>query len=187
MHMRLQLKQINWKQISLWNLYVLSLVITMIFLLTRKSELLVQTSLFDEASLEAIKERLTGGNALFLFVLKERAAMILALFLMATTWLGSMFVYMNVLWHGACSGLFLTIVLLRYGVKGVLLLMAGVFPHYLIYVPAMILTLQLTREKRVVNSKYCLQLIVILLVVITGCVLECYVNPQVVAKILKKF
>ena len=94
---------------------------------------------------------------------------------------------MNVLWYGISSGLFLAIVLMRYGVKGLLLLVAGMFPHYLIYVPALILVFHLSREKRTVSSKYILQLLVISSVVIIGCILECYVNPEIVEKILKKF
>ncbi len=181
------LKQIKWKQMSLSNWFVLSLVITVIFLLSRKNELLIQTSLFDEATLEQIREAAMDRKALLFWALKERVVIILALFLMATTSLGNLFVHMNVCWYGISSGLFLTVVLLRYGIKGILLLMAGMFPHYLIYVPALILTLQLSKEKRTVNGKYCGQLFVIIFVVIIGCFLECYVNPKVVAKILKNF
>jgi len=186
--MRVRLKQIKWQPLSLSQIYVLSLVAVMLFLLIRKGELLIQTSFLSEASLNTIKEELTRGNKkLFLYILKERAAIILALFVLSTTYLGGMFVYLNVIWYGAVSGLLLTIALLRYGMKGILLIAGGALPHYLIYVPAVILALRLSREKRTVNSKFCIQLFVLLAVIVAGCLLECYVNPFFVVKILKNF
>ena len=159
----------------------------MILLLMRKNAVLIQTSIFSEASLKEIQVRLSGESPSLFFVLQQRLAAILCLFALSTTALGNLYVYMNVLWYGISSGLFLAIVLMRYGVRGLLLLAAGMFPHYLIYVPALILVFHLSREKRTVNSKYILQLIVVSSVVVIGCILECYVNPEVVAKILKKF
>ncbi len=185
--MRLPLKQMKWKQIALSNIYVVSLVITMVILLMKKNDLLIQTSLFSETSLREVREHLAGDTTVFFYILKERLSIVFALFLLATTSLGSIYVHMNVMWYGISSGLFLTIVLMRYGVKGILLLIAGMFPHYLIYVPAVALTLHLTKDKRIVNSKFLGQLFVITVVVIIGCVLECYVNPEVVAKLLKNF
>jgi len=185
--MKFSLKQLRLEKISLSNIYVFSLVATMLFLLLRKNAVLIQTSLFSEATLKEIQVRLSGESPTFLFVLQQRLAIIISLFVLSTTTLGNLYVYMNVLWYGISSGLFLSVVLMRYGVKGLLLLVAGMFPHYLIYVPALVLVFHLSREKRTVNSKFILQLLVISSVVIIGCILECYVNPEVVAKILKKF
>lgn len=184
--MKIQFKKINLQKISLWNLYVVSMVVTMIFLFAQKKELLLQTSLFDEDSLKSIRDQITAGNALFYFVMKERITIIIALFLLATTDFGRWFVYGNVLWYGAGTGLLFTVALLRYGVKGILLLVAGMFPHYLIYVPALILTLHVSEEKRGINKKLFVQMLVILIVVITGCILECYVNPKVITKVITK-
>lgn len=185
--MKFSLKHLRFEKVSLSNIYVISLVVTMVFLLMRKNSVLMQTSLFSEASLKEIQIRLSGESPTFLFVLQQRLVIFFSLFVLSTTILGSLYVYMNVLWYGISSGLFFAIVLMRYGVKGLLLLVAGMFPHYLIYVPALILVFHLSREKRTVNSKYILQLLIVSSVVIIGCVLECYVNPEVVAKILKKF
>ena len=185
--MKLSLKHLRLEKVSLSNIYVISLVVTMVLLLMRKNVVLIQTSLFNEASLKEIQVRLNRESPTFLFVLQQRLIIIFSLFVLSTTALGNLYVYMNVLWYGISSGLFLSVVLMRYGVKGLLLLVAGMFPHYLIYVPALILVFHLSREKRTVNSKYILQLLIVSSVVIIGCILECYVNPEVVAKILKKF
>lgn len=185
--MRLQFGKIRLRQLSLPNVYMLSLVITFIYLLTRKSELLMQTNLFDEASLKLLKEQTTGSNTLFFYALKERLIVVLSLFLMSTTNLSNLYVQMNVILAGAGCGFLMSVALLRYGLKGLLLLVGGMFPHYLIYGPAFCLVLQLTRNKRYMNGKFFAQLGAVILVVITGCLLECYVNPGVVAKLLKNF
>lgn len=185
--MRMALKQMKARKISLGNLYIISLAITMILLLMWKSEPLMQTKLFSDSSLRELQKYLQGNPEGFLFILKERLSIVFSFFILATTSLGSVFVHMNVLWYGMSSGLFLALVLMRYGLKGILLLAAGMFPHYFIYVPSLILILHLSKEKRTINGKFISQLFVITSVVIIGCILECYVNPEIVAKILKKF
>ena len=162
-------------------------MVVMIILLIQGDSFLQKTDLFDKATLNALKGQMKSERTLLFVILRERTALILSLFLFSTTSLAAMYVYMTVVWFGACSGLFLAVVLLRYGIKGILLLITGIFPHYLIYVPAVILVFRLTKEKRLVNSKFYMQLIVILFVVIIGCLLECYVNPNIVSKMLKLF
>jgi len=183
--MRLRFRQLKWDGITLPQVFVCSMVSVMAGLLINKSDLLIQTSWMDASSLEAIKSQLTGSKELFVYILKERVSLVLALFLLSTTYLGNMFTYLHVIWFGACSGMFLTIVMLRYGLKGILILFSGIFPHYFIYVPAMILTISLMREKRIPDRKFFGQLFVVLLVVIIGCILECYVNPYILVKTIK--
>lgn len=185
--MRLALENIRWKKMKLSNLYIVSLVVTLTILLIKRSELLIKTSLFDKNSLEVLREQTVDSGRLFFVVLKSRLAMIASIFLLATTVLGNTYIYMCVVWYGAASGLFLTIVLLRYGMKGVLLLWAGLFPHYLVYVPAVILSMRINRDRREVDGRFCMQFVMISFVVITGCLLECYVNPYVITKILRNF
>lgn len=185
--MKLSLKKYDLKQISLSNLYIVSFVVTMLFLLTQKNEILKNTTVFSEASLKELKLRLCGAQQGIVFLILQRVKIIVILFLLSTTSLGNVYVYFNVLWFGISSGLLCTIVLMRYGLKGILLLTAGMFPHYLIYVPAIVLTMQLSREKRMPNGRFAAQFLVIIFVVICGCFLEAYINPDIVAKILKKF
>lgn len=185
--MKIKMRAIQWNRIGLSNIYVMSMVLAMIFFAFFKREFLEKTSLFGYQMLSEIDSRLLESSPQYLFLVTTRVRVILFLFILSTTSIGNLYVYLCVIRYGICSGMFFTIVIMRYGLKGILLLVAGMFPHYLIYVPAFILTMHLAREKRKVNGRFLFQLFAIICVVIIGCLLECYVNPNVVSKILKKF
>jgi stage II sporulation protein M len=159
----------------------------MLFFLIQKKEVLNRIDLFSENSLNELGMQLETNTQRIMFLVIHRIKFIAMFFLLSTTSLGSFYVYANVLWFGVSSGFLLTMVMIRYGLKGILLLTAGMFPHYLIYVPAVILTMQLSKEKRMWNGRFLIQFLVITLVVVIGCFLEGYINPNIVAKILKKF
>jgi len=164
--------------------------------------LLENTGLLDEYTLYQMKYMTVDGNALFLYVLRERMKTVSLLAIMATTYLGLVVVGGMVIWYGMAAGMFLSAVVIRYGAKGVLFALTGVFPQYLLYVPAMIFLLiwceQLCRiiyfgeagpgeNLRKTMPRRLLQLIIIIGVIVTGCMLESYVNPYFVSKLLKIF
>ena len=185
--MKLAVKKIDIRKISMSNLYLVSLVVTMLFLLVQKNEILSRINLFDEEHLREVEYQLEQlPRGIFIMII-QRVKLIAVMFALATTSLGSVYVFSNVIWYGVSSGFLVTIVMMRYGLRGILLLTAGMFPHYLVYVPAIILTMILSKEKRVVNGRFVSQFLIITLVMVIGCALECYVNPDIVAKILKKY
>lgn len=185
--MKNSIKKIKLNHISLSNVYVISIVVMMIFTVFLKKEVFLQTSLFSRDTLHEIQTQLQVSSPQYLFLISRRVGIILSIFILSTTSVGDMYVYFQVIRLGLCTGLFFSIVILRYGLIGILLLVAGMFPHYLVYIPALILTLHLAREKRKVSGKLLIQLLVIICVVIIGCLLESYVNPNIVSKMLKNF
>ena len=185
--MKLISKRIYMRQISLSNLYLLSMVFTMLFLLIQKNDIVSWINWFGEDHLKELKYQLEQPSKGIIFLILQRLKLIAIMFALATTSMGSIYVYFNVIWFGVSSGFLITLVMLRYGLKGILLLTAGMFPHYLIYVPAIILTMILSKERRLLNGRFLSQVLMIMLVMMIGCALECYVNPDVIAKILKKY
>lgn len=168
-----------------------------------KELLLDQTGLLDESALYHMKYMSVDKNTFFCYVLGIRLKSVLLLAIMATTYLGLAVIGAAVLWYGASMGMFLAAVVIRYGMKGVLFAIAGVFPQYLLYVPAMIFLIgwceQLCRsiyfdrgrsmeysKKKMIPAKL-LQLGAVIVVVIIGSALESYVNPFIVLKLLKIF
>lgn len=167
-----------------------------------KGLLLDGTGLLDESSLYHMKYMTLDSNAFFCYVLGIRLRSVLILAVMATTYLGLVVISGAVLWYGASMGMFLAAVIVRYGMKGVLFAVVGIFPQYLLYVPAMIFLVgwseQLCRsiyfdKNRGFEGGYrqaavkLLQLGGVVLVVIIGSALESYVNPFFVSKLLKFF
>lgn len=168
-------------------MFVISAAVVWIFILTQGSDLLLQTEVLGESTLELMKYQAQDCRSLFLYVLKERCLIIPLLFLLSTTYLAMFAVYGVVLWYGAAAGAVLGVAMLRYGIRGILLVLAAGLPQYLLYVPAIVVALRLSMEQRQPTRKFFLQFFILELVVIIGCVLESYVNLMLVEKIIKIF
>ncbi len=103
--------------------------------------------------------------------------------------------------YGFSLGLFLGTATCRYGIKGILLCIVGIFPHYLCYVPAMVMLLQWCEDiyrsiyfyhnitgqgKKSLPGKLG-KPVLILGVLVLGCVLEAFVNPVLFKGFLQFF
>ena len=139
-------------------------------------------------------------NELFYYVLRKRLMTVLALAVLSTTYLGLAVCVGTALWYGTAAGGLLAVMVMRYGLKGILLAAASLFPHYLIYFPAIFMLLawgegvygsiyhrvQMEPEKNLL-LKNMGQLAVITGMTVAGCALEGYVNPAVFMSLLKIF
>lgn len=160
------------------------------------------TGFFSEDTLYRMKYMTVDGNALFVYVFRKRLLTVLALAITSTTYLGLVACRGILVWYGMAFGFFSCTLTLRYGIKGVLLVAVSAFPHYILYVPAMILLLVWCEElyrgiyRRqgsfdAHNKRDLLlgttRLLVILVLVIVGCALEGYVNSALLIKFLQIF
>ncbi len=156
-------------------------------------------------SLNRIKYLDVDGAALLRYVLTERAGMVFLLVILSTTFVGIASSYVFVLWQGTLTGMFITASTIRYGMKGILLMLAGMFPQQLLLVPAWVMLLnwccQLCCKFYYPHKDYepggwnknrylirkSIMFLWIIGVVIIGSILECYVNPILVSEILNIF
>lgn len=167
-----------------------------------KGILLEGTGLFDEDTLCRMKYMTVDSNALFCYILRKRIGRLLGLAVLSTTYLGLAACLGITFWYGMSAGAFLTALILRYGVKGVALALAGIFPQYLVYIPCALFLLSWCEtlfrgiygrgggpgiEDRRLLIKKAGQLAGILLAVAAGCLLEGYVNPHLFLGFLKIF
>lgn len=167
-----------------------------------KSILLESTGLLDEYTLYHMKYMTVDSGALFCYVLRQRIGSALILGILATTYLGLVVCAGAAFWYGLSAGAFLAALILRYGLKGILFALVGIFPQYLLYAPALAALLvwgaQLNRsiyfkgyEGRG-GGKYfwlgkALRFFGILFVMVLGCILESFWNPQLMLALLKIF
>lgn len=182
-------------------IFCVSLVAGILLMNIGKSILLENTGLFDEYTLYTMKYMTVDSNALFSYVLRERLLRFLILAVLSTTYLGLVVCIGTVIWYGMSAGAFLAALALRYGIKGVFLALAAVFPHYLLYVPviwALLVWCEMVYrgiyEKKVdfwgdkaVLPKKLMQLAGILAGAIVACLLEAYVNPLILLSYLRVF
>lgn len=182
-------------------IFCVSLVAGILLMNIGKSILLENTGLFDEYTLYTMKYMTVDSNALFSYVLRERILRFLILAVLSTTYLGLVVCIGTVIWYGMSAGAFLAALALRYGIKGVFLALAAVFPHYLLYVPVLwglLLWCEMVYrgiyEKKVdlwgdkaVLLKKLMQLAGILAGAVVACLLEAYVNPLILLSYLRVF
>lgn len=167
-----------------------------------KNVILENSSLLNEETLYRVKYMTVDNHALFRYVLRKRLALVLILGVLATTYLGIPVCMATAFWYGMSSGAFLAVLTARYGLKGVLFALAGIFPQYLLYVPAMAILLTWCvdinrsiyfkgyREKE--NIRYLLptrivRYFLVIVIVILGCMVEAFCNPGILMAFLKVF
>lgn len=184
-------------------IFMIGLVAGTIIMNLGKSLLVEYTGLLDEDTLYHMKYSAVDNSALFLFVLKKRLKHVGILAIMATTYLGLAVAGSYALWYGMATGSFVSVLMMRYGLKGLLLGVTVMFPHYLLYVPAVAYLLiwaekvcrniyfrrngYVEQGKEHIRLKYFLQLGAVVAAVVLGCLLEGYINPYLLAWLLKIF
>lgn len=190
------------KRIRFGTLFLAGLITGIFIMNIGKSILLESTGLLDEYTLYQMKYMTVDSNALFCYVLRQRIGSALILGILATTYLGMLVCAGTAFWYGLSAGSFLSALILRYGLKGILFAIVGIFPQYLLYAPALAALLvwgiKLNRSiyfreyEGSVGGKYfwigkALRFLGILFVMVLGCVLESFWNPQLMLALLKVF
>lgn len=152
-----------------------------------------------------LKNSVPDGSELLGYIMKHRVFTVFMLGILATTMIGIPAVCVYVCYIGLAAGCLLSVAVIRYGVRGLLLMAAGVFPQGILLIPAYIALFVWSIDvNRLLYSKSSyadyyikagkqsylkkgVQMIGILAVVIIGCLLESYVNPKILHFILKIF
>ena len=159
------------------------------------------TGILDEDTLYRMKYMTVDSGVLFAYVLCKRCRNFFVLIIMATTYLGLVFCGGITVKYGFSIGFFISTAIYRYGIKGLLLGIVGAFPQYLCYVPAILLLIRWCEELH--RSIYFYhnitgqgqkslpgrlgKLALILMVLVFGCILECFVNPVLLKGFLQFF
>lgn len=201
--MRLGRFHIQMEKLPFLQIFMVGLAVGIMGMSFGKSILLENTGLLDEYTLYSMKYMSVDGKALFYYVLRERLGSVVILAVLATTYLGLFLCVGVAFWYGMAAGAFLAAAVIRYGLKGVLLAVVSIFPQYLVYIPVLFHLLlwcemlcrgiyfqkniHPDRGNMLLKSKYIMQLVMIVLLMIVGCVLESFINPQILSGLLKIF
>lgn len=169
------------------------------------SFLLYEDGIFSVASLNRIQYLEVESNRFFGYILKQRFGAAFFLCLVSTTCFGTAAAYLCIIWQGALLGMLITAAMIRFGIKGILLILAGFFPQQLLLAPAYIMLLcwcyqnccflyypgrcawPSCRNRKKQYFHQAVTLLWIIIVLAIGCVLEGYVNPILLSDIVKIF
>lgn len=167
--------------------------------------LLGDEGIFNAASMNRLKYIEINHGKFFQYVLRKRLGECVLLLLMSTTALGMVTVYAAVFWQGLLTGMLMTAAAIRYGLKGILLILGGMFPQQCLLLPAGFMLLgwcmenyflihiygkgmsPFFRNKRQQFLHQGVFLMWIILVMLIGCILESYVNPILISDLVKIF
>lgn len=167
-----------------------------------KSILLGNTGLFDEDTLYRMKYMSVDSSALFCYIFRKRMMVLILVAVLSTTYLGYVVCLGVTVWCGMSSGVFLSVLAARYGIKGLVLAVVSIFPQYLFYIPAVIMMLGWSESLyRTIYSRGISAdlgnrafvmiklgwLGIIAALVLLGCLMEGYVNPGILIGYLKVF
>ena len=160
-------------------------------------------SLLGTEMILRLKNSVPDGGELFGYIMKHRLFTVFMLGILGTTMIGIPAVCGYVCYTGLAAGCLLSVAVIRYGIRGLLLMAAGVFPQGLLLIPAYIALFVWTlnvnrllyvkgpygdhyiRTGRQSYLKKGIEMISIVVVVIIGCLVESYVNPKMLHFILK--
>ncbi|NLL80195.1 MAG: hypothetical protein GX234_10525 [Clostridiales bacterium] len=167
-----------------------------------------KSGLLDEYTLGRIRSMELNYHAFFWYVLQKRIGMLWLLAMVSSTFAGIYLLYAYTVWLGAAGGILLSASVIRYGFRGILLVIAGCLPQYLFYLPAIVGMLCIgysfcvklyypSRDtgyscyngsnRKSLLVRYFLLFLSVHLVVIIGTVMESYVNPILVTRLLQIF
>lgn len=166
---------------------------------------LSDSGIFSTASMNRLKYIEIDSGSFFKYVLKHRMGEGVILIILSSTGIGLASLYACIVWQGMLAGMTITAATIRFGMKGLLLILGGIFPHQLLLIPAQIMLLGWCYEncsKGRFSGKYITpyynsrkqqflrQGIILLwigMVILIGCILESYVNPILVSDLIKIF
>lgn len=168
-----------------------------------KGIFLDNTGFFDADTLYQIKDMTVDRGALFYYVLGRRLAALFVMAALVTTYLGLAACFGGMFWGGMSLGSFVSALMLRYGLKGLLLAAVCLLPQYLVYVPAWLAFLKwgeavyrgiYSRNNSVLRAEdksFILQksgqLIAIAAAFAIGCLLEAHINSPLLCGYLHIF
>lgn len=167
--------------------------------------LLSEGGIFSQTSVGRLRYMEIDSSRFFRYVLEHRIGESALLLLLSSTGLGVIAIYACIIWQGILAGMTITAAVIRYGIKGLLLLLGSLFPHQLLLIPAEVMLLGWCYENcskghflgkyaspyhknfRQQYLKQAVGLLWIVMVIFIGCILESYVNPMLLSDLVKIF
>jgi len=137
---------------------------------------MVSIGIFSDYFLEQYSKNMLHTEAYLWHVIRIRIFPVIVLGVLAGTTYKKLAGSIYILWTGLLGGMLLTTAVLKLGVKGILLCLIGVLPHFICYVSAyaMILIYMITYPDVRWNGSKTISMIIFMLL---GIITECYINP----------
>lgn len=186
-------------------IFFLGIIIGIILIFLCRGRLQTDIYLLNEEWILSIQNKTLESKALFIYILLKRLREMGIMVLLATTFAGIVCMYGYIGIAGAGVGVLTAISCLRYGLKGLVLMLAASFPQMIFYLPSFLYLFHLCYQlciklyyphkdywkingsPKVFLLKNIIFACITLVVVIIGIVMESYVNPKIFFDFIKNF
>ena len=186
-------------------IFFLGIIIGIILIFLCRGRLQTDIYLLNEEWILSVQNRTLDSKALYIYILLKRIKEMGIMVLFATTFAGLVCLYGYIGTVGVGVGVLTAIACLRYGIKGLVLILVASFPQMIFYLPSFLYLFHLCYQlciklyyphkdywkingsTKVFLLKNILFACITLVVVIIGTVMESYVNPKIFLEFVKNF
>lgn len=169
----------------------------LLLIYTGQERLVANTTFLDSVNLTKIGTLNIDSSRLLFYSLKQRLWPAGLLIFLTVAGAGSLTVCVCLMWSGFCAGVILSVLSLRYGIRGILLFAAGILPQALLLIPAYLLLFRwciLFPTSGGPGKRPGLMFMIaggrlfrILAMLLTGCIVESYLNPLFLHAVFRLF
>lgn len=171
------------KEKNLWMIIFLAgFFVGIAVICTFFEELVIGSGFLDAAFLAGVQYLDINKNGLLLYSLQQRMGIAAFLVLLSAAGAAGIGISFLLGWSGISAGAVLTVLSMRYGLKGLFFFLSCILPQQLLLIPGYLMLMDWCYRK--LERK---KLLIPLAVVIMGCFLESYVNPYIFKVVLKIF
>lgn len=174
-------------------------------MILKQESLLYHTGFLDSYTLSPVKYLDPDTKKLLVTIFMQRFGMSALLVILSTTYLGCMAAYAYQVWSGLAMGILAAGSMIRYGMKGILLILGSLLPQQLILIPAfLILSVKCCELCRIMYFggmsgglsgrdrgrfvvKKGVQMTGSVALIAAGCFVEAYINPMILKFVLRLF
>ena len=186
-------------------IFFLGIIIGIILIFLCRGRLQTDIYLLNEEWILSVQNRTLDSKALYIYILLKRIKEMGIMVLFATTFAGLVCLYGYIGTVGVGVGVLTAIACLRYGIKGLVLILVASFPQMIFYLSSFLYLFHLCYQlciklyyphkdywkingsTKVFLLKNILFACITLVVVIIGTVRESYVNPKIFFNFIKNF
>lgn len=185
--------------------FFMGIILGYIYVLINRHKLQTDIYLLNEEWVLYLQTTRISEKSIFIYVLMKRLKEVGVAVLISTTVAGLICLYGFAIMYGAGLGVLLAVSGFRYGLKGLMMILAASFPQVLVYVPVYLYIFHLcyllcvrlyfphkdywktNGSPKFFLFKNIISIGIALGVVIIGVLLESYVNPKIFFSFIKKF
>lgn len=184
-------------------MFMIGLFLGILFVNIKHDIWMKEDGILNASMLKQLRDSEFDGGYLFAYIVKHRVFTVLIIGILTSTMIGLPILYGYIGYLGVSAGCLLSIAVFRYGIRGLFFMAASVFPQGFLLIPGYSLLFcwglecnrSLYGRREGIEGRYLigrqfffqkgLQLFAIVSLILTGCVVESYVNPKIIHFILK--